>query len=202
MALPETPSPDDHHRRQTHRDCAPVGGGGRFVPVSVLPRPAPEQAPRRQRDGRRWLQGHSADPAAPRHLALEVEHGLDERIDVGGTTAGGETQRGAPIRRTVLHADRNIHRARHADQTTAKGLTLTTYGAEDSAALVETIRVNHAGQTVLVVAHANTVDDIAGALGMPGVGELADSQFDRMYVIVRNWCGTRLTRLRYGAATP
>jgi hypothetical protein len=85
---------------------------------------------------------------------------------------------------------------------TAKGLTLTTYGAEDSAALVETIRVNHAGQTVLVVAHANTVDDIAGALGMPGVGELADSQFDRMYVIVRNWCGTRLTRLRYGAATP
>jgi broad specificity phosphatase PhoE len=62
---------------------------------------------------------------------------------------------------------------------TAKGLTLTTYGAEDSAALVETIRVNHAGQTVLVVAHANTVDDIAGALGMPGVGELADSQFDR-----------------------
>ena len=102
----------------------------------------------------------------------------------------------------MLHADRNILRQRHAHQTTAKGLTLTTYGAEDSAALVQTIRVNHAGQTVLVVAHANTVDDIAGALGMPGVGELADSQFDRMYVIVRNWCGTSLTRLRYDAATP
>ena len=85
---------------------------------------------------------------------------------------------------------------------TAAGLTLSKYGAEDSAALVPTIRVNHAGQTVLVVAHANAVDAIAGALGMPGEGELADSQFDRMLVIVRNWCGTRLTRLRYGAATP
>ncbi|UVC19419.1 phosphoglycerate mutase family protein [Mesorhizobium onobrychidis] len=83
----------------------------------------------------------------------------------------------------------------------AQGLAPTTYPATDGAALAQTIRIGHAGRTVLVVAHSNTVDDIAGALGAPGIGELADSQFDRMFVIARNWCGTRLTRLRYGAPT-
>ncbi|MEZ5716232.1 MAG: hypothetical protein R3D85_14405 [Paracoccaceae bacterium] len=54
---------------------------------------------------------------------------------------------------------------------------------------------------MLVVAHSNTIDDIAGALGVPGLGELAESQFDRMFILSRNWCGTRLIRLRFGAPT-
>lgn len=82
------------------------------------------------------------------------------------------------------------------------GLQVTLYDANDAAALATTIRTNHPGRTVLVVAHSNTVDDIAAALGSGGVAELTDTQFDRMFVISRNWCGTRLLRLRYGAATP
>ncbi len=82
------------------------------------------------------------------------------------------------------------------------GLQPTLYDATDAAALAATIRAGHAGRTVLVVAHSNTVDDIAAALGAPGLAELTDTQFDRMFVITRAWCATRLLRLRYGTLTP
>lgn len=82
------------------------------------------------------------------------------------------------------------------------GLQPTLYDANDAAALAATIRASHPGRTVLVVAHSNTVDDIAAALGAGGVAELTDTQFDRMFVLSRTWCGTRLLRLRYGAPTP
>jgi broad specificity phosphatase PhoE len=82
------------------------------------------------------------------------------------------------------------------------GLVPTVYNATDAAALVAAIRAGYPGRAVLVVAHSNTVDDIAAAVGAAGVTELTDSQFDRMFVLSRTWCGTRLLRLRYGAATP
>lgn len=85
---------------------------------------------------------------------------------------------------------------------TAAGLAPTPYDAGDAAGLAATIRANHAGGTVLVVAHSNTVDDIAGALGDPGVGELDDGQFDRMFILTRHSSGTTLLSLRYGAPTP
>lgn len=84
----------------------------------------------------------------------------------------------------------------------AGGLALTQYDANDAAALASAIRANHSGRTVLVVAHSNTVDDIAAALGNAGVAELTDAQFDRMFILCRSWCGTRLLRLRYGTPTP
>jgi len=84
----------------------------------------------------------------------------------------------------------------------AAGLAVTPYMATDTAGLVMMIRTSHANKTVLVVAHSNTVDDIAAGLGVPSVGELAATQFDRMFVITRTWCGTRVCRMRYGASTP
>jgi broad specificity phosphatase PhoE len=82
------------------------------------------------------------------------------------------------------------------------GLVVTPYTSTDAAGLITAIRTSHANKTVLVVAHSNTVDDIAAALGISGVGELAPTQFDRMFVITRTWCGTRLCRMRYGLSTP
>lgn len=82
------------------------------------------------------------------------------------------------------------------------GLQPTLYAAPDASALATAIRTGHAGRTVLVVAHSNTVDDIAAALGAPGLAELAESQFDRLFVLTRSWCATRLLRLRYGTPTP
>ncbi|MFN4204220.1 MAG: histidine phosphatase family protein [Tabrizicola sp.] len=89
-----------------------------------------------------------------------------------------------------------------APSAQAAGLQPTHYAATDAAALAAAIRAGHAGRTVLVVAHSDTVDDIAAALGAPGLAELTDSQFDRLFVISRSWCATRLLRLRYGTPTP
>ena len=80
----------------------------------------------------------------------------------------------------------------------AAGVSLTEYDATDAAALASTITGNHASGTTLVVAHSNTVDDIAAALGAPGVGELAEAEFDRMFILARRTCGTTLVRLRFG----
>src|SRR5262249_39721456 len=81
------------------------------------------------------------------------------------------------------------------------GLAVTPYTATDTGGLVTALRTSHPNETVLVVAHSNTVDDIAAGLGAPGVGELAATQFDRMFVITRTWCSTRVCRMRYGAST-
>lgn len=81
----------------------------------------------------------------------------------------------------------------------AAGVAVTQYDAFDAPALAATITARHRGGTVLVVAHSNTVDDIAASLGAMGAGELAEDEFDRMLLITRRSCGTSLLRLRYGA---
>jgi len=83
----------------------------------------------------------------------------------------------------------------------AAGLAVTPYSAGNTAALIAKINALPINVAALVVAHSNTVDDIATGLGAPGVGELAAGQFDRMFLIIRS-VGTTLTRLRYGASTP
>lgn len=79
---------------------------------------------------------------------------------------------------------------------TMAGLTPTQYAGGDAAGLAASIAGGPAGGTVLVVAHSNTVDDIATALRAPGVGELAEDEFDRMFVLGQ---GGSVLRLRYGA---
>lgn len=81
----------------------------------------------------------------------------------------------------------------------AANLTATQYDALDAATLASTITAQHPSGVVLVVAHSNTVDDIGAALGVGGVGELAEKEFDRMFILVRLLGGTVLLRLRYGA---
>jgi hypothetical protein len=85
---------------------------------------------------------------------------------------------------------------------TTAGLSVTPYTSADTAGLLTAIRTSYANKSVLVVAHSNTIDDIATGLGMPGIGQLTATQFDRMFVITRTWCGTRLCRMRYGLSTP
>lgn len=83
------------------------------------------------------------------------------------------------------------------------GVATTVYDALDAAGLAVVIRAAHPSGTVLVVAHSNTIDDIAAAFGVPGVRELAETQFDRMLVItVAPGAAPSALHLRYGADTP
>ena len=61
--------------------------------------------------------------------------------------------------------------------------------------------MKHAGETVLVVGHSNTIPAIVGALGAPQPRDLCDSEYDQLFVVVLGDTGPpRLIRSRYGAS--
>ena len=61
--------------------------------------------------------------------------------------------------------------------------------------------MKHAGETVLVVGHSNTIPAIVGALGAPQPRDLCDSEYDQVFVVVIGEGGPpRLIRSRYGVA--
>lgn len=73
--------------------------------------------------------------------------------------------------------------------------------AETSAqALAERIRTRHAGQTLLVVGHSNTVPLIVRVLGGSEVGPLRSGDYDNLFVVTVPAQGpARTIRTRYGA---
>jgi broad specificity phosphatase PhoE len=74
-------------------------------------------------------------------------------------------------------------------------------GAEASArSVADRIRAQHAGRTVLVVGHSNTVPLIVAALGGPALPELCESEYEQLFVLtVRDDGRAALLRSRYGA---
>ena len=72
--------------------------------------------------------------------------------------------------------------------------------AQSVASLAERIRARHAGETVLVVGHSNTVPLIVRALGGADVGELQSGDYDNLFVVMIPAQGpVRTLRTRYGA---
>ena len=70
--------------------------------------------------------------------------------------------------------------------------------AEDT----EHILLNHAGKTVLVVGHTNTVPGVIQLLGDNGDHGIDDDEFDNMFVATVLGEGkVRVTRLKYGDRT-
>jgi broad specificity phosphatase PhoE len=60
---------------------------------------------------------------------------------------------------------------------------------------------NHAGETVLVVGHNNTVPAIIAALGGPQLPIICDTVYDKLFVLVLGK-DARLVQSRYGAPAP
>lgn len=70
--------------------------------------------------------------------------------------------------------------------------------AEHIQEIAERIRRDYRGRTVLVVGHSNTVPQIIEALGGPAVPPIADTEYDRLYVVTIDEGGVRLVASRYG----
>jgi len=72
-----------------------------------------------------------------------------------------------------------------------------------AAAIAELIRTRHAGKTVLVVGHSNTLPKIIAALGGPALADLCDSVYGNLFTLVIPPQGApRFTQSHYGAADP
>lgn len=70
-----------------------------------------------------------------------------------------------------------------------------------SATVAEMVR-KHAGKTVLVVGHSNTVMPWIAALGGPKRPDLCDHEYDGIYMVVIDASGTRLVEGSYGPPNP
>lgn len=70
-----------------------------------------------------------------------------------------------------------------------------------SAAIVQMVR-RHAGKTVLIAGHSNTVMPWIAALGGPKRPDLCDHQYDGIYTLVIDGNSVRLVEARYGPPNP
>lgn len=74
--------------------------------------------------------------------------------------------------------------------------------AQHAKAAADEVR-KHAGKTVLVVGHSNTVPAIIGALGASAPRDLCDSEYDALFVVILGDAGApRVIRSRFGAPSP
>jgi len=89
----------------------------------------------------------------------------------------------------------------------ARGVALETVPvggvpvAEHAKAVAAAVR-RHAGQTVLVVGHSNTVARIIEELGGPSLPDLCDSQYSTLFLLVLDGPSARLVTSEYGAPSP
>ena len=87
----------------------------------------------------------------------------------------------------------------------AHGLTLETVhtgGGEAHAKAVAAAVRAHAGQTVLVVGHTNTIPEIIAELGGPKLPDICDSQYSGFYTLILRGNKAELSISSYGAPSP
>ncbi len=125
-------------------------------------------------------------PAGQRRVA-ELKRQLVDADVVAGVDAVYST----PFRRTEETA-RPI--------AEALGLSVNSYDAADTEAIIEYIVREHKGKVILVVGHSNTLPRLMADMGASKkVPPIAEDEYDNIYIVSIPWFGkTKTIRLRYG----
>lgn len=99
----------------------------------------------------------------------------------------------------ILSSDYHRTRDTVAPLAALLGLPVEIYDPRELPALVEVLRER--GGTGLVVGHSNTTPALVELLGGDPGAPIAETEFDRLYVVVTDFSGAATTiRLRYGPA--
>lgn len=64
------------------------------------------------------------------------------------------------------------------------GVPVTRIGDGDSDGLAADVFSNHAGKTVVIAGHSNTVPEIVAALGSRAAVAVADGEYDKLFVVI------------------
>jgi broad specificity phosphatase PhoE len=93
-------------------------------------------------------------------------------------------------------------RTQQTAEPTAKatGVAAETIQATPDYPKVIAARVaEHPGETLLVVGHSNTTQDVIRQLGIADAPAIADSEYDNLFIVTLADGTAKLTRLRFGA---
>lgn len=86
------------------------------------------------------------------------------------------------------------------------GLQLALYPVKEAdaqARLAARVMTEACGQEVLIAGHSNTVPELLKAFGVAAPGEIAESQFDKLFVVQwRRGAPAQVVTLHYGRPTP
>jgi phosphohistidine phosphatase SixA len=146
-------------------------------------------------------------------LVRHAEKAADPKDDPSLTAVGMERARAlaAALRDAGVEAiiTTQLRRTRETARPLAEARGLTPEvveirggGMEGHARAVAAAVRRHAGATVLVVGHSNSVPAIIAALGGPRQPDICDSVYGILFVLVPGAGEARLVRSRYGAADP
>ncbi|MBU8976315.1 histidine phosphatase family protein [Lysobacter sp. MMG2] len=121
-----------------------------------------------------------------RHAEKAADGSNDPPLtDAGRARAQALAQRLSPVPVIAVYTTA-FQRTRQTATPTAQehGLPLITYDAKQPATeFAALLRERHAGQTVLVVGHSNTVPDIAAALCACQVAPMSEAEYDRLTTV-------------------
>jgi broad specificity phosphatase PhoE len=70
-------------------------------------------------------------------------------------------------------------------------------GANHAATVAGFVKEKHAGKTVLVVGHSNTIPEIVAALGAPHPGVIGDPTHDNLFIVTLDEGKAKLVRAKY-----
>lgn len=138
-----------------------------------------------------------------RHAEKAPVEGNDPPLSEAGEArarALAETLRGMRFD-AVVATERQRTQATARPLATAHGLTpeIVGLGPAHVDSVAAAVR-RHAGHTVLVVGHSNTVPRIVHALGGPRLRDLCEPEFSHLYVMVlKDGAAPRLEQRTYGA---
>ncbi len=102
----------------------------------------------------------------------------------------------------IYHSNTVRTRLTAAPAARLLAITPIEYPATDFDALIGDIFTKHCGGTVLVVGHSNTVGRIIAAAGGPSMPDLADDEFDNLFVLRLRGDSADLLHLHYGSRAP
>lgn len=135
-----------------------------------------------------------------RHAEKDTTPGLDDPAltEVGTTRARrlGVMLKGAGVE-AIYSSEFRRTKDTVAPLSASIGVPTQVIRARNMSKLVTTLKTGHAGETVVVSGHSNTLPAIMKALGVSPTPRITDADYDGLYVVTLGADGTRVTKLSY-----
>jgi broad specificity phosphatase PhoE len=143
-----------------------------------------------------------------RHAEKDVTPRIDPPLTAAGVARANALAAALADANVQAIITTQLRRTRETASPLAKRLRLDVQSLErgpdigaHARAVAAAVR-RHAGGTVLVVGHGETVGPIIAALGGPRIRDLCLSEYSHLFVLVIDTGATRFIRSEYGAPSP